>query len=83
MFMANTNKIKYTSGNTISNGAITNNFASLGVDMDVDFGPTSGDNGTGFWQGVNPNNSGYTIYHVTETEQPKNIIQQWYRRLLA
>lgn len=73
MVMANTNKIKYTSGNTISNGAITNNFASLGVDTSVDYGPTSI---TGFWQGVTPNNSGYTIYHVTETEQPRIVVAQ-------
>ena len=73
MVMANTNKIKYTSGNTISNGAITNNFTSLGVDTSVDYGPTSI---TGFWQGVTPNNSGYTIYHVTETEQPRIVVAQ-------
>ena len=73
MFMANTNKIKYTSGNTISNGAITNNNASLGVDTAVDYGPTSI---TGFWQGVTPNNGGYTIYKVSETEQPRIVVAQ-------
>ena len=73
MFMANTNKIKYTSGNTISDGAITNNNASLGVDTDIDYGPTDI---TGFWQGVTPNNGGYTIYKVSETEQPRIVVAQ-------
>jgi hypothetical protein len=68
MFMANKNKIKYVSGNTINNGAITNNNVALGVDRDIDYGPTTD---TGFWQGVNPNNGGYTIYYLNGEEQPR------------
>jgi hypothetical protein len=68
MFMANVNKIKYTSGNSIFNGAITNNNVALGVDMDLDYGPTSD---TEYWQGVTPNKSGYTIYYLNGEEQPR------------
>ncbi len=73
MNMANTNKIKYTSGNTISDGAITNNNVSLGVDTAIDYGPTDI---TGFWQGVTPNNGGYTIYKLSSEEQPRIVVAQ-------
>ena len=73
MVMANTNKIKYTSDNSIINGAITNNNAVLGVDMALDYGPTDI---TGFWQGVTPNNGGYTIYKVSAGEQPRIVVAQ-------
>jgi hypothetical protein len=73
MVMANTNKIKYTSDNSIINGAITNNNAVLGVDMALDYGPTDI---TGFWQGVTPNNGGYTIYKVSADEQPRIVVAQ-------
>ena len=76
MFMANTNKIKYVSGNTIHNGAITNNNVALGVDMSVDYGPTTGDTGTGFYQGVNPNNGGYTIYRLSDSEIPRIVVAE-------
>jgi hypothetical protein len=68
MDMANKNKIKYVPGNEIENGAITNNNVALGVDKDIDYGPTTD---TGFWQGVNPNNGGYTIYYLSGEEQPR------------
>ena len=68
MFMANTNKIKYVGGNDILNGAITNNNVALGVDMDLDYGPTTD---TQYWQGVNPNNGGYTIYYLNGEDQPR------------
>ena len=68
MFMANKNKIKYTGSNEILNGAITNNNVALGVDRDLDYGPTTD---TGFWQGVNPNHGGYTIYFLNGEEQPR------------
>jgi hypothetical protein len=74
MNMANTNKIKYVSGNTIHNGAITNNSVALGVDMDVDYGPTTGDTATGFYQGVNPNNGGYTIYRLSDNDIPRIVV---------
>jgi hypothetical protein len=73
MFMANTNKIKYTSDNSIVNGGITNNNMVLGVDMALDYGPTDI---TGFWQGVTPNNGGYTIYKVSAGEQPRIVVAQ-------
>ena len=76
MFMANTNKIKYVSGNTIHNGAITNNNVALGVDMDVDYGPTTGDTATGFYQGVTPNNGGYTIYRLSDNDIPRIVVAQ-------
>jgi hypothetical protein len=76
MNMANINKIKYVSGNTIHNGAITNNNVALGVDMDVDYGPTTGDTATGFYQGVTPNNGGYTIYRLSDNDIPRIVVAQ-------
>lgn len=76
MFMANVNKIKYVSGNTIHNGAITNNNVALGVDMDIDYGPTTGVTGTGFYQGVTPNNSGYTIYRLSDGDIPRIVVAE-------
>jgi hypothetical protein len=76
MFMANTNKIKYTAGNDIVNGGITNNNVILGVDMALDYGPTTGDTGTGFYQGVTPNNSGYTIYRLSDSEVPRIVVAE-------
>lgn len=76
MVMANTNKIKYTSGNDIVNGGITNNNVILGVDMALDYGPTTGDTGTGFYQGVTPNNSGYTIYRLSDSEIPRIVVAE-------
>lgn len=73
MFMANVNKIKYVGGNEILNGAITNNQVALGVDMDLDFGPTTD---TQYWQGVTPNNSGYTIYYLNGEDQPRIEVAQ-------
>jgi len=68
MFMANVNKIKYVSGNDILNGSITNNNVALGVDMDLEFGPTIN---TGYYEGINPTNSGYTIYYLNGEDQPR------------
>jgi hypothetical protein len=76
MVMANVNKIKYVSGNTIHNGAITNNNVALGVDMAVDYGPTTGDTGTGFYQGVTPNNGGYTIYRLSDSDIPRIVVAE-------
>jgi hypothetical protein len=76
MDMANVNKIKYVSGNTIHNGAITNNNVALGVDMAVDYGPTTGVTGTGFYQGVTPNNGGYTIYRLSDSEIPRIVVAE-------
>ena len=76
MFMANTNKIKYTASNDIVNGGITNNNIILGVDMALDYGPTTGDTGTGFYQGVNPNNGGYTIYRLSDSEIPRIVVAE-------
>ena len=76
MFMANTNKIKYTASNDIVNGGITNNNVILGVDMALDYGPTTGDTGTGFYQGVNPNNSGYTIYRLSDSDIPRIVVAE-------
>ena len=73
MFMANTNKIKYVGGNEILNGAITNNNVNLGVDMDLDYGETRN---TGYWAGVNPTTSGYTIYYLNGEDQPRIEVAQ-------
>jgi len=73
MFMAITNKIKYTGSNEILNGAITNNNVNLGVDIDLDYGETRN---TGYWAGVNPNNSGYTIYYLNGEDQPRIEVAQ-------
>jgi len=47
------------SGTTVVNGAIKRNNFLIGVNTLVDFGPTST---TGFWNGIVPPSSGYTVY---------------------
>ena len=52
------NKIKYYSGQTVSNSIKNKNFI-LGINNNANYGPTSS---TGFWNGISPPTSGYTIY---------------------
>jgi hypothetical protein len=47
------------SGTTVSNGTIKRNNFLIGVNTSVIYGPTSS---TGFWNGVVPPTSGYTVY---------------------
>ena len=51
------NKIKYTT-TKVDNTIKAKNFA-LGINAGIDYGPTST---TGFWNGITPTVSGYTIY---------------------
>ena len=47
------------SGTTVSNGTLKRNNFLIGVDSTVIYGPTAS---TGFWNGVVPPTSGYTVY---------------------
>ena len=47
------------SATTISNGTLKRNNFLIGVNTSVIYGPTSS---TGFWNGVVPPTSGYTVY---------------------
>ena len=47
------------SGTTVSNGTLKRNNFLIGVNTSVIYGPTSS---TGFWNGVVPPTSGYTVY---------------------
>lgn len=60
--------VKYST--TPVNNTIKTNNIVLGTDTG-DYGPTAS---TGFWNGITPPSSGYTIYTVSESKQEPNIV---------
>lgn len=57
----------FKSGNTATNGCIYKGQFTVGVNTNVDFGPTST---TSFWNGVIPVSGGYTIYQNKAANGP-------------
>ena len=57
----------FKSGNTATNGSIYKGQFTIGVNTNVDFGPTSA---TSFWNGVVPASGGYTIYQNKAANGP-------------
>jgi hypothetical protein len=55
------------SATTVSNGTIKRNNFLIGVNTSVDYGPTVS---TGFWSGIVPPTSGYTVYAQKESQGP-------------
>ena len=55
------------SGTTVSNGTLKRNNFLIGVDSTVIYGPTAS---TGFWNGVVPPTSGYTVYAQKSSQGP-------------
>ena len=55
------------SGTTVSNGTLKRNNFLIGVNTSVQYGPTSS---TGFWNGVVPPTSGYTVYEQKSVNGP-------------
>ena len=55
------------SATTVSNGTIKKNNFLIGVNTSVQYGPTSS---TGFWNGVVPPSSGYTVYEQKSVNGP-------------
>ena len=55
------------SGTTVSNGTIKKNNFLIGVNTSLQYGPTSS---TGFWNGVVPVASGYTVYEQKSVNGP-------------
>jgi hypothetical protein len=55
------------SATTVSNGTIKRNNFLIGVNTSVDYGPTAS---TGFWSGIVPPTSGYTVYAQKESQGP-------------
>ena len=55
------------SGTTVSNGTLKRNNFLIGVDSTVIYGPTAS---TGFWNGVVPPTSGYTVYDQKSSQGP-------------
>lgn len=63
--MSNANYIK--SGTTSNKSTVRNTSFSIGVESADDYGPT---NQSGFWKGILPPPSGYTIYMHKESQGP-------------
>lgn len=57
----------FKSGSTSTNGSIYKGQFTVGVNTNVDFGPTSA---TSFWNGVIPSSGGYTIYQNKAANGP-------------
>jgi hypothetical protein len=55
------------SATTVSNGTIKKNNFLIGVNTSLGYGPTSS---TGFWNGIVPPTSGYTVYAQKATQGP-------------
>jgi len=55
------------SATTVSNGTIKRNNFIIGINTSVDYGPTQN---TGFWSGIVPPTSGYTVYTQKESQGP-------------
>jgi hypothetical protein len=55
------------SGSTVSRGAIIKGSVNVGIDPSTDFGPSSS---TGFWNGITPATSGYTVYQLKASNGP-------------
>jgi hypothetical protein len=55
------------SATTVSNGTIKRNNFLIAVDTSLQYGPTES---TGFWSGIIPPTSGYTVYAQKESQGP-------------
>ena len=61
------------SATTVSTGTIKKNDFLIGVETSVTYGPTST---SGFWSGINPPLSGYTVYSQKSTGGPSIRVAQ-------